>query len=274
MGKISDRRYTLSQHFLTENILKDNEDLTTTLSANAPLMVGTVLQTDTEVAPIDQGRFLSVIGSLSYLAVGTRPDLAYSVNFLARYASTPQKEHWNALKHLLRFLKNTAGHVLTVHPTGQLFQKPIETFVDANWGGEFARSTYGHVTRLFGVPVAWVSKRQTCVATSTCHAEYMAIGAACRDSVWLHSLISDILPRIERPLLLGDNTSLVHVSTDNTSNKRTRHTDREFYYINEQLHKKRVDLIWIPTAEQLGDVFTKILGPLKFRKAQDDLGVR
>lgn len=112
------------------------------------------------------------------------------------------------------------------------------------------------------------------MATSMCHAEYMAIGAACRDAVWLHSLISDILPRIARPLLLGDNTSSVHVSSDNASNKRTRHADREFYYINEQLHKKKVDLVWIPTDEQQGDVFTKVLGPLKFRNAQESLGVR
>lgn len=138
VDKVNDRHYTLSQPFLTEKILSDNADLLTPLSANSPLKVGTVLKTDVTTVPTDPGRFLSIIGSLSYLAVGTRPDLAYAVNFLARYASTPQKEHWNALKHVLRFVRNTARCGLTVHPAAQRFKRPIETFLDANWGGEFA----------------------------------------------------------------------------------------------------------------------------------------
>lgn len=142
--KVNCHHYTLSQPFLTEKILMDNADLLTPLLATSPLTVGTTLETDTALVPMEPGRFLSIIGSLSYLAVGTRPDLAYAVNFLARYASTPQKEHWSSWKHLLRFVRNTAKFGLTVNPASQRFKKPIETFVDANWGGEFARSTYGH----------------------------------------------------------------------------------------------------------------------------------
>lgn len=102
----------------------------------------------------------------------------------------------------------------------------------------------------------------------------MAIGAACRDTIWLKSLVEDVIPKIQTPLLLGDNKLSVHVSKDNSANKRTRHTDREFYYINEQLYKKNVDIEWIPGTQQLADTFTKSLGPLKFREARDSLGVK
>ena len=51
--------------------------------------------------------YLSVIGALMYLANYTRPDIAFSVNLLARYSSSPTKMHWNEIKHVLRYLHRT-----------------------------------------------------------------------------------------------------------------------------------------------------------------------
>ena len=39
--------------------------------------------------------YLSAIGSLMYLANCTRPDIAFSVNLLARYSSASTLRHWN-----------------------------------------------------------------------------------------------------------------------------------------------------------------------------------
>lgn len=275
VDKISPHKYKLSQTQLSKKILRDNEDLINSLSASTPMHDSTILTTipKEEKEPINTSRYLSIIGSMSYLAVGTRPDLCFAVNFLARYAANPQTEHWNAVKHLLQYLRRTQHAELDIFPSHPGGQPSLETFVDANWGGKFARSTYGHITQLCGVPISWVSRRQACVATSTCHAEFMAIGAACREAVWLHSLTQDVLPSVPPPTLLCDNTSAVHVSGDNSANKRTRHAEREYYYINEQLFKKKVNLKWIPANEQLADVLTKALGPLKFRTAQKQLGI-
>ena len=44
-----------------------------------------------------------------YLAVNTRPDIAFAVNNLACFSSNPQKEHWTALKQTLRYLKGTTN---------------------------------------------------------------------------------------------------------------------------------------------------------------------
>lgn len=110
-------------------------------------------------------------------------------------------------------------------------------------------------------PISWTSKRQTCVASSTCHAEYMATGTACRDAVWIRNLIEDLTGEGNIVNMHCDNTSAIHVASDNSSNKRTRHTDREFYYINEQIYKGRIFLHWIDTKAQRADVLTKPLGP-------------
>jgi hypothetical protein len=61
-------------------------------------------------------------------------------------------------------------------------------------------------------------------------------------------------------ILFCDNQSAVHVATDDSSNKRTRHTDRDFYITNESLFQKKTTLTWVPTKDQLADIFTKSLG--------------
>ena len=51
--------------------------------------------------------YLSAIGALMYLANCTRPDIAFSVNLLARYSSAPTRRHWKGIQHILRYLSGT-----------------------------------------------------------------------------------------------------------------------------------------------------------------------
>ena len=48
--------------------------------------------------------YLSVIGALMYLANCTCPDIAFSINLLARCSSAPTQRHWNGIKHILCYL--------------------------------------------------------------------------------------------------------------------------------------------------------------------------
>ena len=56
--------------------------------------------------------YANAIGSVMYLMVSTRPDIAYPVSCLSRYMSNPGTDHWEALKWLLRYLKQTAKYGL------------------------------------------------------------------------------------------------------------------------------------------------------------------
>ena len=74
--------------------------------------------------------YLSAIGALMYLANYTRPDIAFSVNLLARYCSAPTKRHWNGIKHILRYLCGTSD-------MGLFYSKAMEPqllgYVDAGY---------------------------------------------------------------------------------------------------------------------------------------------
>src|SRR6266446_1653448 len=49
--------------------------------------------------------YLSAVGSLMYLAIGTHPDIAFAVGLLSRFNSCPAKVHWNAIQHVFKYLK-------------------------------------------------------------------------------------------------------------------------------------------------------------------------
>ena len=52
-------------------------------------------------------KYQPATGSVMYLSICTRPDIANAVNSLAIYTSCPTKEH---LKRLLHYLRGTLKH--------------------------------------------------------------------------------------------------------------------------------------------------------------------
>ncbi|MBW0506608.1 hypothetical protein O181_046323 [Austropuccinia psidii MF-1] len=121
--------------------------------------------------------------------------------------------------------------------------------------------------------VAWNSKRQTCIASLTCQAEYMALSFAAKESIWLINNFKEIL-QATRPTLLSDNKSAIQIADNASSRKKSRHIQHEFHIINELVVKKKVYLEWTDSGNQLADIFTKPLGKInvaKFQKSMEDL---
>ena len=76
--------------------------------------------------------YASVVASLMYAQVCTRPDIAFITGMLGRYLSNPGMEHWKAAKRVLRYLKKTRDYMLTYRRSEQL---EVEGFTDSDFGG-------------------------------------------------------------------------------------------------------------------------------------------
>ncbi len=77
-------------------------------------------------------QYQSAVGSLMYAMLGTRPDLAFAVSVISRYASNPNFLHWQAVKRIFRYLKGSLKLQLT-------FRGPLQVlsgFSDADWAGD------------------------------------------------------------------------------------------------------------------------------------------
>ncbi|MBW0506564.1 hypothetical protein O181_046279 [Austropuccinia psidii MF-1] len=198
--------------------------------------------------------YLKRIGILLYIAQASRPDIAYAVNYLARFSLGTDQSHWTALEHLIAYLRGTKDMGILINKNNK--SRNFECFVDANWGGEGNRSTHGVN------PIAWQSKRQTTIAPSTAQAEYMALSFAARETLWIYHLLFTIL-KTPIPTLFSDNKTAIGISTQSMNRKQTRHLIRDFNIINEYIAVGKLQLRWISTNEQLGDVMTKPLGRIK-----------
>ena len=83
--------------------------------------------------------YIHAVGSLMYLAISTRPDIAYTVGVLSRFSSNPGPPHWLAVKHLFRYLKGTLDYKLTYSPTSCSAPHQSELFLtysDADHKGD------------------------------------------------------------------------------------------------------------------------------------------
>ena len=58
-------------------------------------------KTQEELSHIDAIPYASVVGSLMYVMLCTRPDICFVVGMVSRYQSNPGPEHWTAVKHIL-----------------------------------------------------------------------------------------------------------------------------------------------------------------------------
>jgi hypothetical protein len=92
----------------------------------------------------------------------------------------------------------------------------------------------------------------------------MALGTATRQTLWVRHLFREVLRKDFVGHLFCDNQSAIHVATDDSSNKRTRNTDRDFYIKNESLFQEKTMLTWVHTKLQLAEIFTKSLGSEPF----------
>jgi hypothetical protein len=64
--------------------------------------------------------YSSVVGSLAYAQVCTRPDIAYVTGMLGRYLNNPGHDHWKAVKKVLRYLQGTKDYKLTYRRSDHL----------------------------------------------------------------------------------------------------------------------------------------------------------
>jgi hypothetical protein len=103
--------------------------------------------------------YSELVGSLLYLAVCTRPDIAYAVGVLARYMSKPMLRHWNAAKSLLCYLVGTMQCGISFDGKGG----NLEGYCDSDYAGDVdtRKSTAGYVFLLNGGVVSWFIRLPT-----------------------------------------------------------------------------------------------------------------
>ena len=220
----------------------------------------------------DQKIYQSAVGSLLFLSVATRPDIAYAVSYVARFTSKPTKEHWLLVKRIMRYLKGTSSLGLGYAKT----RDNLIGYSDADWAGDITdrKSTSGYLLLLSSAAVTWKSKKQTVVALTTAEAEYVALCAAVQEVSWMRKLLSDLGESYTVPTTVReDNQSAIAIATNPVNHNRTKHIDIKYHYTRQALQDGVIQLEYCPSSDMVADLLTKPVNIETFKRLRNKLGL-
>ena len=225
--------------------------------AGQQLSVDDCPTTDEEKSEMAKKPYRSLVGSLLYAAGGARPEIANSVRVVARFAHNPGRKHWKAALHILRYLAADPDAGITYTKSGN--SEPV-FYSDSDWGQntDDRKSISGYVWLLSGAPVAWQSKTQKSVALSSCEAEFIAMSEAVREVRWVEQFMAELRFPPKLPIkVYVDNQAAKALAENAVAHQRNKHIDIMYFSLREQVAKGLVVIIYVPTGENLADLFTK-----------------
>ena len=220
---------------------------------------------------VDQSQYQSMIGSLLYLAVGTRPDIAFAVGAVSKFNSCPTESHLTAVKRIFRYLKGSSQMGIKYSGSNVLVG-----YADASWGSDHddRHSTSGVVFFSANGPISWLSKRQSTVALSTAESEYVALFSSVKEAVWLKQLFEDLGESQSNPIYINcDNMSALAIANNSKSNKNVKHMEIKYHYVRETIESKVVATKYCPTEVMVADILTKPLARARFEALCAMLGL-
>jgi hypothetical protein len=273
-----ERTIELFQPTKVSKVLKDPhlspDDLKTVGKLRkTPACNNTVLTAEmSPTSPEEQTRmaskpYLSILGQVLYIAITTRPDIATAVSACGKFSKNPGNDHWLALLRILSYLNGTQD--MRLHLGGIAASLVLETFSDADWAGDLdqRKSRSGYVVLLNKNPVIWSSKLQTTVALSSTEAEYIALSAATRDTIWSRILLGELgFEQTSPTTIYEDNQSCIKIAESKKSLPGLKHIDIRHHFIRDRIANKDICLERKDTSEMIADIFTKQLTTTLFEK--------
>jgi hypothetical protein len=175
----------------------------------------------------DEAKYRSIIGSLRYL-VNTRPDICFAVGLVSRFMEAPGKEHWVAVKRIIRYLAGTLDYGVKLKK-GEGAELSLLGYTDSDCSGDLIkRSTSGILFFLDENLVTWTSQKQKIVALSSCEAEYVSAALGACQGVWLSMLMAGIMNEASHKFrLLIDNMSAIELSKNPVFHDRSKHIEKK-----------------------------------------------
>lgn len=266
---------------------------------------------DSSEKPLDDiGKrdYQSLVGSLMWLMLGTRPDIAFAVGVLSRYNSAPTATHVLAAKHILRYLRHTHSMGITYDGLSEPDDTPPIGYTDSDFAGDTVdrKSTSGYVFTLCGGAVSWRARKQPLVAFSAVEAEYIGASDAAKESIWIRNLYADValnkrsrirtsfitecrccgnpvtpdldlltdLPGVPPQKLYLDNNGASQLAKQPRFHERTKHISIRYHFVRDAYERKVLSIEYLASADMTADIMTKSLPRDTHWKHAGGMGLR
>ena len=161
--------------------MNEAKPVSTPLGSHFKLSKEQSLKKEEEKDHMSKVPYASTISSLMYAMVCTKPDIAHEVGVVSRFMSRPGKQHWEAVKWILRYLKGSLDTCLCF--IGASLK--LQGYVDVDFAGDIdsRKSTIGFVFTLGGTTISWASNLQKIVTLSTIEVQNVATTEAEKEMI-------------------------------------------------------------------------------------------
>ena len=176
------------------------------------------------------------------------------------------KEHWDALLQIVRYLNGTRKLRLILEGCKKLEESAnfrLSESSDADWAGDLDKrsSQTGSVIFMGTACVLWRSMLQKSIALSSTEAEYIALTATARDMIWCRTLLAEMgFAMKEASIKFEDNDSTTSIASSYKQHPGTKHIEIKEHFIRDRiLEVKDIALDRKASAEMVADLITKQL---------------
>ncbi|RVW38700.1 Retrovirus-related Pol polyprotein from transposon TNT 1-94 [Vitis vinifera] len=209
----------------------------------------TLPSTDEEVEYMKSVPYSSVVGSLMYAMVCTRPDLAFAVSV-------------------------GSSSVCLVYGNGDV-SSGLVGFTDSDHGGDLMkrRSLTCYIFTLFGCAISWRASLQPTVALSTTEAEYMSLTEGVKEGMWLNGFLGSLGLNLSKPVIYCDSQSALCLTKNPVYHERTKHIDVRLNFIRDVIEEKLFSIEKVATEVNPADMLTKPITTEKFKHSLDLVNV-
>jgi hypothetical protein len=161
-----------------------------------------------------------MVGSLMYVMIATRPDLATAVGIVSKYLDKPKKAHCELVKHIYKYLRTNTNYQLIYKTTDN--DITLSGYVDAGYANvDKFHSTSGYAFMVNDNLISWYSGKQSVTAQSTAEAEYYAAVKGANECIWIKQLLNELgFPQGTIPIY-EDNQACIALSKNPEDHKRT-----------------------------------------------------
>ena len=198
-----------------------------------------------------------------WLSISTRPDIANAVQAIARYCTAPRVIHWKTALGIFEYINGTTSEYGITFQRGTLSSISLEVFADADYASKATdrRSVSGGLIMCGGAGVCWLSRTQKCVTLSTSEAEYVALGDALKELLFLRQIWRFMLPSKVMPCFpfFEDNQGAVQLAQNPVTNSNSKHIDVRHHFLRELVRQRGIKVVQVPSEFQHADILTKAL---------------
>ena len=192
--------------------------------------------------------YRQIVGKLNFLT-NTRPDLAFAVQHLSQFMLTPRISHYQAVQHVLRYLKGQPNLGILLHKAQD---SRLEAYCDSDLAAySHTRKFVSGYVIFFGKSIiSWKSRKQGTIALSSAEAEYRSLRRLIAELAWLTRLLAEFTIDSVTPVSVKcDKQATIYIAKNLVFHERTKYIEIDCYFVQAKLLDGLISLSYIPTAQ-------------------------